>query len=116
MTLSSLTAILADGAATSQPPPNQGEAIMRMVPFYIGLAVLFYLFMIRPQQKKAKEHQELLKQVKAGDKVVTTSGIIGTVITVKEKSISLRSADTKLEVLKSAISEVTDRSSDSTES
>ena len=90
--------------------------MMRMVPFYIGLAVLFYLFMIRPQQKKAKQHQELLKQVKAGDKIVTSSGIIGTVVTVKEKSISLRSADTKLEVLKSAITEVTDRTGDSTES
>ncbi len=80
--------------------------MMKMVPFYVVMLVALYLIMIRPQQKKAKQHQELLKKIKAGDKVITTSGIIGTVITVKEKSVSLRSADTKLEVLKSAISNV----------
>jgi preprotein translocase YajC subunit len=51
----------------------------------------------------------MLKTIKNGDKVVTNSGILGTIIGIKEKSISLRSADTKLEVLKSSIAEVTER-------
>lgn len=88
---------------------------MQMIPFVL-MIVVFYFILIRPQQKKAKQHQELLKQIKAGDRVLTSSGIIGTVISVKEKSISLRSADTKLEILKSAIAEVTDRGGESTES
>jgi preprotein translocase subunit YajC len=119
MNVISFSALLAMAAPPTQPgqtPQSPGESIMRMVPFYVVILVVFYLFMIRPQQKKAKQHQELLKQVKAGDKVLTASGIIGTVITVKEKSISIRSADTKLEILKSAISEVTERSGESTES
>ena len=118
MNLTSLTAILAMGASPSQPgQPGQPAApwYMQMFPFIL-MIVVFYFILIRPQQKKTKQHQELLKQIKAGDKVVTSSGIIGTVIAVKERSVSLRSADTKLEVLKSAIGEVTDRSGDSTES
>jgi preprotein translocase subunit YajC len=88
---------------------------MQMFPFIL-MIVVFYFILIRPQQKKAKEHQELLKQVKGGDKILTSSGIVGTVVTVKERTVSIRSADTKLEILKSAISEVTERSGESTES
>ena len=54
----------------------------------------------------------MLKAMKAGDKVVTTGGVVGTVVSVKDRTISLRSAETKLEVLKSAISEITERSGD----
>lgn len=58
----------------------------------------------------------MLKGVKAGDRVVTTSGIIGVVVTLKDKSLSLRSADSKLEVSKSSIAEVLERSGESSES
>ena len=112
--MTSQLAILAMGAPAA---PGQPAApfYMQMIPFVL-MIVVFYFILIRPQQKKAKQHQELLKQIKAGDRVLTSSGIIGTVISVKEKSISLRSADTKLEILKSAIAEVTDRGGESTES
>ena len=101
--------------APATPGQPAAPFYMQMFPFVL-MIVVFYFILIRPQQKKAKQHQELLKQVKGGDRVVTSSGIIGTVISVKEKSISLRSADTKLEILKSAIAEVTDRSGEATES
>ena len=74
---------------------------------FMGLAMYFLMF--RPQQKKAREHANLLKTIKNGDRIVTTSGILGTIIGIKDKSVSLRSADTKLEVLKSSIAEVTER-------
>jgi preprotein translocase subunit YajC len=80
------------------------------------LIVVFYFALIRPQQKKAKEHAEMLKTVKPGDKIVTSGGIIGVVVSVKERSLSIRSADTKLEVLKSAVSEITERTGASSES
>ena len=74
---------------------------------FMGLAMYFLMF--RPQQKKAREHANMLKTIKNGDKVVTTSGIVGTIVGIKEKSVSIRSADTKLEVLKSSVSEITER-------
>lgn len=78
--------------------------------------VIFYFILIRPQQKKAKAQTELLKAVKPGDKIVTTSGILGVVITVKEKAISIRSADSKFEITKTAVAEILERSGEASES
>jgi preprotein translocase subunit YajC len=80
------------------------------------LVAVFYLALIRPQQKKAKEHAALLKAVRPGDKIVTSSGIVAVVVTVKEKTLSIRSADAKLEITKSAIAEITERSGEPSES
>ncbi len=86
-----------------------------MVPILLMLFVFYFIF-IRPQQRKAKEHDTLMKTIRTGDKVLTSSGIVGTVVGVKDKSISIRSADAKLEVLKSAVSEITERGTESSES
>jgi len=94
-----------------QPPPFWTS----LVPLVL-LVVVFYFALIRPQQKKQKEQAQLLKTVRPGDKVVTASGIIGIVVSVKEKSISIRSADTKLEITKTAVAEITERSGESSES
>ena len=82
----------------------------------ILLVIVFYFILIRPQQKKAKEHAVLIKAVKPGDKVVTSGGILGVVITVKDKTVSIRSADAKLEITKAAIAEITERGGESKES
>jgi preprotein translocase subunit YajC len=87
--------------------PRAGMAQTLGLMVFMGLAMYFLMF--RPQQKKAREHTEMLKTIRNGDRIVTTAGIIGTIIGIKEKSVSLRSADTKLEVLKSSIAEVTER-------
>jgi preprotein translocase subunit YajC len=65
--------------------------------------------LIRPQQKKAKEHQALMGSLKARDKVFTSGGLYGEVIALKEKTVSIRCGEAKLEILKSAISEVVER-------
>ena len=54
--------------------------------------------------------------MRAGDKIVTASGIVAVVVTVKEKTLTIRSADAKLEVTKSAIAEITERSGEPSES
>lgn len=93
-------------------PPSDGKAgpspwgsIVPMVLIFI----IFYFVLIRPQQKKAKQQAEMLKTVKTGDKIVTTSGIIATVVTVKDDSISIRSADAKFEITKGAVAEIRER-------
>ncbi len=80
------------------------------------LFVIFYFVLIRPQQKKAKQQAEMLKTVKSGDKVVTTAGMIAVVITVKDDSITVRSADSKFEITKGAIAEIRERAGESTAS
>ena len=86
-----------------------------LMPLFL-LVFVFYFVFIRPQQKKAKEQETLLKSLKPGDKVITASGIIGVVLTVRDKSISIRSSDTKLEILRSAVSQLSERAGESSES
>lgn len=74
--------------------------------FMVLVGVMMYFILIRPQQQRAKQQTKLLSMLKSGDKVVTAAGIIGTVITVKDKTVSLRSADSKFEVTKSSVTEI----------
>jgi len=101
-------------ANAAQPTPNPAPMWTNLVPLLL-MVVVFYFILIRPQQKKAKDHATLLKTLRSGDKIVTTGGVLGVVVTVKEKTVSIRSADTKLEVLKSAVAEITERSGESSE-
>jgi preprotein translocase subunit YajC len=89
--------------------------MLQMLGTFAILGIIFYFLMVRPQQAKAKEHANLLKGLKPGDKVLTSGGILGIVISVKEKSVSIRSADAKLEIVKSAVSEIMERSASATE-
>jgi len=102
-------------APSAQPGQQAPPAWVNMVPLAV-LVVVFYFALIRPQQKKAKDHAALLKAVRAGDKIVTSSGIVAVIVTVKEKTLTIRSADAKLEITKSAITEILDRSAESSES
>jgi len=83
-----------------------------MVPLVLMVFVFYFIF-IRPQQKKVRDHDSLLKTLRSGDKILTSSGIVGIVVAVKDKSVSIRSADTKLEILKSAVTEITERGNES---
>jgi preprotein translocase subunit YajC len=85
-----------------QPPPFFGSPIILFG--LVGLMMYFMLF--RPQQQRSKQQAKLLAALKSGDKVVTSSGIVGIVITVKDKTVSLRSADAKMEVTKSSVTEI----------
>jgi len=97
--------------AFGQPPGQTGNAPWYIQFFPLLLMVfVFYFVFIRPQQKKAKEHSTMMKAIRSGDKIVTSSGIVGIVVAVKDKTVSIRSADTKLEILKSAVTEITERS------
>src|SRR5215204_7220862 len=87
---------------------GQGSMLWNLFPLFLMLFALYFAI-IRPQQRRQKQHEQLLKTLKIGDKVTTTSGIVGVVVGVKDKTATIRSADTKLEVLKTAVSEITER-------
>jgi preprotein translocase subunit YajC len=88
-----------EGAATSNP-------LMTFRPF-VAIIAIFYFLIIRPQNKKQKETQKMLSQLKKGDKIVTIGGIHGTIQNVKEQTVIVKvDEDTKLEFSRSAISTV----------
>ena len=72
----------------------------------ILIFVVMYFLMIRPQSQQRKKQAQLLETLKSGDKVVTTSGIVGIVISVKDSTVSLRSADAKMEVTKASVVQI----------
>lgn len=68
---------------------------------------VFYLLLIRPQQRKQRELQATIAQLKAGDKVVTTGGIIGVITAVRDTSFIIRSAEkTMVEIARTAVAGV----------
>ena len=119
MDLNELTVLLAQAAApspaTGQPgapgaQPTPMQLIFGSPLVLIGLMiVMMYFLMIRPQSQQRKRQAQMLETLRSGDKIVTTSGIIGVVITVKDKTISLRSADAKMEVTKSSVTDILER-------
>jgi preprotein translocase subunit YajC len=115
MILRDISALLAMAPPPSQPGQQAPPGWVQFVPLVL-LFVIFYFILIRPQQKKAREHANLLKSLKKGDKVVTSGGIVGIVTGVSEKIVSIRSGDTKVEVLKNAVTEITESASAGAES
>jgi preprotein translocase subunit YajC len=108
MLLNSFDLFVAQAAPAAQPQA------WTMLPMLI-LMVVMIGFMFFSQSKKAKQHAQMLTTIKPGDKVMTSSGIIGVVVTVREKAITLRSADAKLELTKSAVAEILERSAEKSE-
>jgi preprotein translocase subunit YajC len=77
---------------------------------YIPLIIaVFYFLMIRPQQAKQKQWQQMLNDLKPGDKITTTGGMRGTIVSLKDDAVQLRLPpdNIKIEVVKSAIASVT---------
>jgi preprotein translocase subunit YajC len=80
-----------------------GSFIVAILPWLLIFGV-FYVLIILPQRKRQRELQETISNLKAGDRVVTTGGIIGTITAVRETSLLLRSADKSIiEVARSAV-------------
>ena len=103
MHMNSFSGMLADAAAPASGQPQ--NPLFQFAPMIL-LVIVFYFILIRPQQQRAKQQAKLIAALKAGDKVVTAAGIIGTVISVKDKTVSLRSADAKFEVTKASVTEI----------
>jgi len=80
--------------------------LVQLLPILLIIGV-FYVLLIRPQQKRQRELQETISQLKAGDRIVTNGGIIGTITNVRDTSFLIRSADKSiLEISRSAIAGV----------
>ncbi len=76
---------------TSAAPP-QGGGFVSLLPLIL-IFVIFYFLLIRPQQKKAKAHQQFVADLKRGDKVVTSGGLYGEITGLTDKFVTLEVAD-----------------------
>jgi preprotein translocase subunit YajC len=83
---------------------SAANSYMQFIPL-IGIIVVFYFFMIRPQQKKAKDQKKFVDEIKKGDDVVTIAGIYGRVAEIEGETISLEvERGGRIKMSKSAIS------------
>ncbi len=83
-----------------------GGDLTAFLPLVLIFAV-FYFLLIRPQQKRAKEHRAMIEAVRRGDKIVTAGGIVGKISKVKDDRVEVEIADgVRVEVMKSTIADV----------
>ncbi len=81
-----------------------------LLPF-VGMLLIFYLLLIRPQQKRQKEVKKMIEALKKGDRVITSSGLYGTVSGIKENVVVVKIAENvKVEMLKSSVTGVVEKS------
>jgi preprotein translocase subunit YajC len=99
-----------DVAWAMGPTPGGGAGGSQLLPTLVmfgAMFAIFYFLMIRPQQKQRQDRDRMLAAIKRGDKVVTTSGMFGTVTNLSDKTVTLRVADqVKLEFERAAIGRV----------
>jgi preprotein translocase subunit YajC len=90
------------------PVPGAGGGLSLLLPILLFIPLL-YLLMIRPQQKRQKQWQQMLGSIKSGDRVTTAGGIRGIILSIKDDSIIIRVPpdNLKLEIAKNAIASVT---------
>jgi preprotein translocase subunit YajC len=95
--------------AGASPPGGAGgsSALFTQIVFFAAIFAIFYFLLIRPQQKQKRDREAMLSAVKKGDRVVTSSGLHGTVVGLGEHTVTLRVADqVKLEFDRAAVGRI----------
>lgn len=110
MSLLISAALAADTAGAAVPPSP--PLLMNLLPFLL-IFIVFYFLLIRPQMKKQKEQQEMINSIQRGEKIVTSGGIVGTVVKVEEDDSELLQVEiaqgVKVKLLKSSVTAVISR-------
>lgn len=101
-------------SAFAQAPgavPGTNDLVLQLMPFVLVLVIMYFL-LIRPQQRRMKAHQELVKNIRRGDTIVMTSGMVGKVSKViDEKEIEVEIADNvRVRMMRQMVSEVRSKS------
>lgn len=81
--------------------------------YIVVLFALLYFVLIRPQQQRQKKHQQMIRNLKVNDPIITIGGIYGTIVKIKEDTFVIRVADNvRMEILKTAVGQVRQREED----
>jgi preprotein translocase subunit YajC len=83
---------ISDAMAEAAPAAQQADPMSSLI-FFGGMILIFYFLLIRPQQKRAKEHRNMVEALSKGDEVVTNGGLLGKIIEVSEQYITVELAD-----------------------
>jgi preprotein translocase subunit YajC len=87
---------------------NQGNMLIQMIPFVVIFAI-FYLLIIMPARKKQKQHQNMINELKGGERIITAGGIYGTVNRVMDDRFEIQvDANTRIQLTKGSISAIVD--------
>lgn len=92
------------GDVTATEPNAMASLLSLGVPIIL-MIVVFYFFMIRPERKRSKQTKDMLENIQVGDEIITSGGIIGRVISVKEDTVLMETGSdrTKIRIMKNAI-------------
>jgi len=102
-----MTLFASDAWATNGAPAAGPGADLAQMILPIGLIVLFYFFLIRPQSKRHKQHKEMVSALQKGEEVVTTGGLLGKITGIGENFITLEiSNDVSIHVQKNSVQAV----------
>ena len=97
-----------DNPAFAQSTGSIAEGGFGLLPI-IFVMVIFYFLLIRPQQKRAKQHKEMLAAIRRGDKIVTSGGLLGTIVKASENTDTVEveiAKDVKVNVVRAMIADI----------
>jgi len=93
-------------AINGQGAPGAGGMLTTLMPLVL-IFVIFYFLLIMPQRRKQKEHQQMVRNLKKGDKIVTTGGVYGTIIGLKKSYVEIEVASqVRLRVQRSCVNQL----------
>ncbi len=99
---------LAQTQSTASTFPGGFGALMQFIPLILMLGAMYFL-LIAPQRKKQKEHEKMLKTLKAGDEIITTGGLYATITTVRDDCFVVRIGENKVGLRKGFINQLVKR-------
>ena len=85
--------LISNAYAADAPTGAQGGDPLTGMLFFVGMIVIFYFLLIRPQQKRAKEHRKMVEAIGKGDEIVTNGGVLGKIVEVGEQYLTIEIAD-----------------------
>ncbi|MEL7128336.1 MAG: preprotein translocase subunit YajC [Pseudomonadota bacterium] len=96
--MTAITSAIFDASFTALPlaapaAPSAGGAFIQNLLLFVPLILIFYFLIIRPQQQRAKQHREMVENIRRGDTVITTGGLIAKVTKVAEQELTIELAD-----------------------
>ena len=91
-------------------PSGQAGTGFGVLLFQIALVIgIFYFLIIRPQRRQQEQHRQLLASLQRGDRVVTSGGLVGEVIHIKDDEVTLKTGESRVVVMRSGITSITNR-------